>query len=331
MNKKYEFDKLSIKLDVRHDPLALSSGSMICSDDTHSFDKSTLNYKEKKLTSEYGSVIRVKSYHSETYRCNDLKISGNFYKWLNGENILGCDNLIELVLQVVYKMQELKLVTPTKRQIEKIKRGEFQIYDVDIKYDVKFKSKQNSLQYLSHLIHTAKYPYKSKAIYENGIYFGLKSDRWQICCYHKGCELDAKKHQSKHSTDLQQLADLTIRKEIRVKSKQLHDWNFVWGHQWIDVDYTTEFFRKKFDNLFVPELIVFDSKNEITNKSDRKFYNTLMAGDVENVYSRSTINRKHKDFLIKYNIDIKNFNVNDSKIICENNNNTKNYNGESYE
>lgn len=49
MNKKYEFDKLSIKLDVRHDPLALSSGSMICSDDTHSFDKSTLNYKEKKV------------------------------------------------------------------------------------------------------------------------------------------------------------------------------------------------------------------------------------------------------------------------------------------
>ena len=48
--------------------------------------------------------------------------NGNFYKWLNGHNVTGCENLIDLVLQTIEKLKNLNLVDPTKEQLETIVR-----------------------------------------------------------------------------------------------------------------------------------------------------------------------------------------------------------------
>ncbi|MFH4233572.1 phage/plasmid replication protein, II/X family, partial [Acinetobacter baumannii] len=80
-----------------------------------------------------------------------LKISGNFYKWLNGHNVTGCESLIDLVLQTIEKLKNLNLVDPTKEQLETIRLGNFRLYRVDIKRDIVFDSKQNAIQYLSTL------------------------------------------------------------------------------------------------------------------------------------------------------------------------------------
>ena len=74
----------------------------------------------------------------------------------------------------------------------------------------------------------------------------------------------------------------------------------------LDLNYIDKFFSNKLEKIYIPKIIFKDAKSNITNKSDRKFYNCLINGDIDS-YSKSTISRKRKHFLDSYNIDINNF------------------------
>ncbi|MFH3663636.1 hypothetical protein WAH66_20155, partial [Acinetobacter baumannii] len=77
-----------------------------------------------------------------------------------------------------------------------------------------------------------------------------------------------------------------IRQEIRIQSKQLATWDLRFGHQWRDLNNIENFFKNILDKIYIPEIILKDSKNNISDKSDRKFYNCVINGDHKEVYSR---------------------------------------------
>ena len=88
---------------------------------------------DQKILSEFDSIITLQSFSLLNDYNSKLKISGNFYKWLNGHNVTGCENLIDLVLQTIEKLKNLNLVDPTKEQLETIRLGNFRLYRVDVK------------------------------------------------------------------------------------------------------------------------------------------------------------------------------------------------------
>lgn len=302
-----EIDYIEIVIDINHTPEKVASCYQVFSDEKYNFEESRVTYRPKKIISEFDSVITLQSLSSIDESNSKLKITGNFYKWLYGHNVTGCESLIELVLQTIEKLKTLDLVNPTKEQLETIRLGHFRLFKVDIKRDMIFDSKQNAIEYLSSLKNIATYPNQKKTIFENGIYFGFTSKRWRICNYHKGREIKDNFKRSKTSLELKALADLMIRQEIRIKSKQLNEWDLQFAHQWLDTCYINDFFNKKLDKTYIPEPVIKNSNNDITDFIDRRFYNCLINGDIENSYSRSVIHKKSKEFLKKYNIDIKKF------------------------
>jgi II/X family phage/plasmid replication protein len=169
--------------------------------------------------------------------------------------VTGCESLIDLVLLTIDKLKKLELVDPTDEQLETIRLGRFRIFKVDIKRDIIFESKQNAIQYLSTLKALSTYP-KEKTIFENGIYFGFTSKRWSMCNYYKGQEIRDKPNRSKTSLELKALADLMIRQEIRIRSKQLRTWDLLFGHQWLDLNYIDKFFSNKLEKIYIPKIIL---------------------------------------------------------------------------
>ena len=104
---KINIDWLDVVVDVTHDPKRLSKGLTIYLDESHDFDKAQKSYSLLCIESQNKHVLRVKSVDDK------LKISGNFYKWLNGQNITGCASIDDLVLDVVKKFIEMGLIEPT--------------------------------------------------------------------------------------------------------------------------------------------------------------------------------------------------------------------------
>ncbi|MDO0888344.1 hypothetical protein NCW36_12320 [Acinetobacter pittii] len=81
--------------------------------------------------------------------------------------------------------------------------------------------------------------------------------------------------------DLKEKANLMIRQEIRIYSIQLSEWDLKIAWKWLDMNFIDKFFNNIFNDIRVPDTILKDSNNSITNKSDRKFYNCLINGDIE--------------------------------------------------
>lgn len=311
---KINIDWLDVVVDVTHDPKRLSKGLTIYLDESHDFDKAQKSYSLLCIESKNKHVLRVKSVDDK------LKISGNFYKWLNGQNITGCASIDDLVLDVVKKFIEMGLIEPTDQQLDIIKKGQYRIYQTHVKLDLIFDDKQLALNYLDQLKTGGYYPYKSIKIYQNGVYFGQSSKRWVLGYYHKGKEIDQQRTKKDIvSPELKALADVTIMAQIKIYYKQLKDWDLMFAWQWRDIDHLDMFFKRHLNKLKLPNFNNVIKLSKITNSADRKFYNCLLNGDIDLLYGRSTIHRKRVKFMQDYNINIDNINNKKPKgDVCKN-------------
>lgn len=287
---------------VQHDATQLSSGVVIHLNNELDYDSATHNYKPKIIRSSYDDTIWIKPHTT-----GSIEISGNFYKFLNHQNITGSNDLQSLVSDLIIHLQALDIgVNPSADDFLNIKQGNFRLFRVDVNTPLLFNTKQDAIVYLNRLKLDASYPYRQKVIYDNGVYFGMKSKRWILKFYHKSEEI--RKHEKldfKIDDDLKALADLMIRAEVSIKSKQLKEWDLIFGHQW-DSETTKNLMSKTLDKMILPEEKRNIEMNEIKNTAHRRFYDSYKQGDMNNHYSPRTIQRYKKTFLKDYSININN-------------------------
>ena len=132
---KMQIDWLDVLVDVAHDPTTLSSGLILYLDTDFNIDKTQDSFRPKCIESENNHKLQIKSVNGK------LKISGNFYKWLNGQNVEGCGSIKNLVTNVLLKFEEMELIHPTMSEYDRIRQGEFKIYQVHVKQDIVFNNK----------------------------------------------------------------------------------------------------------------------------------------------------------------------------------------------
>lgn len=309
---KVNIDWLDVVVDIWHEPAKVSKGLKIYLDEDYNFDKAQKSYRSKLIESQSKHVLKLKSVN------NKLRISGNFYKWLHGQNVTGCASVIDLVLNVLKKLAEMDIFVLRDWQLGKIEKGHFRIYQIHIKQDTIFDNKQLALAYLEQLKVGGYYPYRSKSIYQNGVYFGQSSKRWVLGCYHKGKEIDQKRTKKDIvDSKLKARADVMIRTEMKIYSKQLKGWDLIFAWQWNDIGNLDKWFDKYLEKLSLPNFNYIFELLKIKNNADKKFYNCLLNGDVDIVYSRSTIHRKRLKFMQDYNINIDNINNKLKENVCK--------------
>lgn len=309
LEKNFEIDRLEVNLYVDHDAEKLSDGTYIYSKKylknlnelkNISDNDVVLKNKPKLLSSEGGKNIQITSLSSSC-----INVSGNVYKWLNNNNILGETDLLKLVYEFLQVLQSMDLVKPTSDQIKRIIQGDYRVYNVDVKRDLIFENKDCSLRYLDHIQRIGYFPNKAKEKYPNGAYFGKKSKKsWSMCYYHKSTELKAKLQRFNTDPKLFELAERMIRAEASVYNDQLKLWHLSYGYQWGNKSYVNNLFKDKFSRLRLPDQDKRDKVLDIIDKNDRKFYTLLIEGLIEDYYSRSTIHNKRMKFYTEYGIDI---------------------------
>ncbi|MDM1020353.1 phage/plasmid replication protein, II/X family [Acinetobacter sp. VNK23] len=313
-NNEFHIDWLDVIVDITHDPKKLSDGLIIYLNKDLDYDKAQQSYRSKLIESENKHKLKVKSINGK------LKISGNFYKWLYGQNITGCTSVIDLVLDVVNKFIEMHLVEPTDEQLETIKKGQYRIFQVHIKKDIVFNNEKMALDYLERIQKDGDYPYRKKTIYQNGVYFGQSSKRWVLGYYHKGKEIkQAKWNKCICMPKEKALADMMIRAEIKIYPKQLTTWDLKFAWQWKDIYGIFSLFEQRLCKLRLPSFNNMVELENIMNNADKKFYTCLLTGEIDDLYSSSTIYRKKKKFMQDYNINIDN--INNKKLkgdVCKN-------------
>ena len=184
---------------------------------------------DKRLTVEgsFSDKAFVRAYGDE------IQISVNPSKFLQGHNLFGTNDLSSLVfLTVTQILSRLKECSDQDHTLEAVRLGQYKITRIDLTESFSLGSRSDCLNWLAAArLHLVEGRQKTNRQYTETIYVGQNSNRMTVKIYYKGDEF--RKHPSNHSIDivdsLKHWANDKIRIEVTLRGKQLKEHVFCNG------------------------------------------------------------------------------------------------------
>ncbi len=277
----FAIDYLKIKVQITNNPLKLSQNMVIpLTKFDGEFQPLQESYSKQWVCGSYNDHIQIKAIDEK-----EILIQGNLFKWLNGQNVTGTTDLIQLVLDTVTRLSQIfNTITPTDKEIENLKLGLFSIYRIDVNKALLFDDKQKAQQYLTSIKEHGTYPRRDREVEKNGIYFGKGSKRTTLLYYFKGQEIRShNKQQTTLTSELREYADRMVRCEVRLFSQQLRDSELQYGYCWNE-ELVKQLVEDSHSKLNLPEPV---SEIELPAKYIR-FLATQKQGALHIGYTAST-------------------------------------------
>lgn len=189
------------------------------------------HYREKfKVKNSYKNSLTVKSYNDGT----QIRISGNFVKFIQGHNIVGSNNLVGIVYEVVQRVLKELDIAITDVELESIRNGHFKVYSVDIAWG--YRQEAKLIPYLIDEVGNCwrlrgrnASNYKSETVYWN-----QHSTELALKFYNKRRELGNKPLPLNlpYRNKLLEYSIGLIRAELTLHSKALSERGLTQGYQW---------------------------------------------------------------------------------------------------
>lgn len=296
-------DWVSAVLPCSHDSSALMDG-FVMSFDAKGEQQWIVN---KKLTVEgsYSSKIQIKS-HTD----NQIYISGNPAKFLQGHNLFGTDDLSYLMGRFFDALLDHDIgLSPSDSQYEAIQAGDYALTRVDPTQTWHLNNKNEVAAWIRALGQKARLKHRGPGQFSGDTaYFGKNSRRWGVKCYSKGHEILAKGHQLPKELQLPEMldfADKSLRIELVIRQLELKRLGLDIASNWKS-DTAKMLLQTMFlDNLELSDNVMLDTTVLDTLPPRlRLVYQSWIAGDdLKQVLPRPTFYRYRKQ-LLEYGIDI---------------------------
>ena len=296
-------DWVSAVLPCKHDPSKLISG-LVMSFDALGNNEWTVN---KTLTVEgsYSSKIQIKSYTE-----NQIYISGNPIKFLQGHNLFGTNDLVGLMgkfFDELLKHDELGLC-PDPFQYADIKDGNYELTRVDVNETWHLRNQNDVLAWIRSVGETAFLRHRGAGQFSGDTaYFGKNSRRWSLKCYSKGQEIKAKGHRlpSELSTpEMLEYAEKALRiegvtRQLELKRRSLH-----LASNW-DIDTAEVLLLEYISKLEMSDVYMLkdDVLDSLPHRLRMVYQSWLNGDDLKHILPHNTFYR-YKRALQEYGIDI---------------------------
>lgn len=296
-------DWVSAVLPCKHDPSKLISG-FVMSFDAQGKDEWTVN-KNLSVEGSYSSKIQIKSISE-----NQIYISGNPIKFLQGHNIFGSNDLVYIMglfFDALLKHENLGLC-PDPFQYANIKDGHYTLSRVDVNESWHLDNKKDVLAWIRAVGSTAYLKHRGAGQFSGDTaYFGKNSRRWSLKCYSKGHELTAKGHRlhpDLYIPELVEYADKALRIEAVVRQMELKRQSLDVASNW-DIDTATMLLRGYLDNLEMSDVYMLkdDVLDTLPMRLRMVYQSWLNGDDLKQIMTKPTFYRVRKQ-LEKYGIDI---------------------------
>jgi II/X family phage/plasmid replication protein len=261
--------------------------------------------KTLSVEGSYSSKIQIKS-HTE----NQIYISGNPTKFLQGHNLFGSNDLVSIMgkfFDELLKHENLGLC-PDPFQYANIKDGHYELTRVDVNETWHLRNKNEVLAWIRSVGETAFLKHRGAGQFSGDTaYFGKNSRRWSLKCYSKGHELTAKGHKlPKELATLEMLeyADKALRIEGVIRQLELKRRLLNVASNW-DIDTAEELLLEYISKLEMSD--VYMLKDDVLDSLPprlRMVYQTWLNGDdLKQILPHNTFYR-YKKALREFGIDI---------------------------
>ena len=296
-------DWVSAILPCKHDPSKLISG-LVMSFDAQGNNEWTVN-KTLSVEGSYSSKIQIKS-HTE----NQIYISGNPTKFLQGHNLFGSNDLVSIMGKFFDELLTHKNLglCPDPFQYANIKDGHYELTRVDVNETWHLNSQKDVQAWIRAVGETAYLKHRGAGQFSGDTaYFGKNSRRWALKCYSKGLEILAKGHKlppELATPEMLEYAHKALRiegvtRQLELKRRDLHI-----ASNW-DIDTAEELLLEYISKLEMSD--VYMLKDDVLDSLPPRLRLTYQAwlngDDLKTVLSRPTFYRYRKQIL-QYGVDI---------------------------
>jgi len=296
-------DWVSAILPCKHDPSKLISG-LVMSFDAQGNNEWTVN-KTLSVEGSYSSKIQIKS-HTE----NQIYISGNPTKFLQGHNLFGPNDLVSIMGKFFDELLTHKNLglCPDPFQYANIKDGHYELTRVDVNETWHLNSQKDVQAWIRAVGETAYLKHRGAGQFSGDTaYFGKNSRRWALKCYSKGLEILAKGHKlppELATPEMLEYAQKALRiegvtRQLELKRRQLHV-----ASNW-DIDTAEELLLEYISKLEMSD--VYMLKDDVLDSLPPRLRLTYQAwlngDDLKTVLPRPTFYRYRKQIL-EYGVDI---------------------------
>ena len=296
-------DWVSAILPCKHDPSKLISG-IVMSFDAQGENEWTVN---KTLTVEgsYSSKIQIKS-HTE----NQIYISGNPTKFLQGHNLFGTNDLVGLMgkfFDELLKHEQLGLC-PDPFEYANIKDGHYELSRVDVNETWHLNNEKEVLAWIRAVGESAYLKHRGAGQFSGDTaYFGKHSRRWALKCYSKFMEILAKGHHLPLDLQIPEMIEYA-RKALRIegvtRQQELKRRSLHIASNW-DIDTAEELLLEYISKLEMSDVYMLDQSvlDTLPPRLRLTYQAWLNGDDLKSVFTHRTFYRVRKE-MEKYGIDI---------------------------
>lgn len=295
-------DWVTAILPCKHDPSKLISG-FVMSYDALGQAEWTVN-KKLSVEGSFSSKIQIKS-HTD----NQIWISGNPTKFLQGHNIFGSNDLVHLMGLFFDELLKHDIgLCPDPYQYAAIKDGHYSLSRVDVNESWHLDNKKDVLAWIRAVGSTAYMKHRGAGQFSGDTaYFGKNSRRWSLKCYSKGHELTAKGHKLPSELQIPELleyAEKALRIEAVIRGLELKRQGLEVASNW-DIDTATMLLRGYLDNLEMSDVYMLkdDVLDTLPMRLRMVYQSWLNGDDLKSIMTKPTFYRVRKQ-LEKYGVDI---------------------------
>jgi II/X family phage/plasmid replication protein len=296
-------DWVSAKLPCKHDPSKLIDG-FVMSYDAQGINQWIVN-KTLSVEGSYSSKIQIKSLTED-----QIYISGNPTKFLQGHNLFGSNDLVGLMgkfFDALLEHDDLGLC-PDPFQYAAIKDGEYELSRVDVNETWHLNNQKDVLAWIRAVGETAYLKHRGAGQFSGDTaYFGKDSRRWALKCYSKGLEILARGHKLPPELaipEMMEYAQKALRIEGVTRQLELKRRGLDIASNW-DIDTAEELLLEYISKLEMSDVYMLkdDVLDSLPAKLRLAYQSWLNGDDLKIILSRPTFYR-YRTQLFKYGIDI---------------------------
>jgi II/X family phage/plasmid replication protein len=261
------------------------------------------------VVGSHDSKIHIRSTdYDEHGNTIQIELSGNPVKYLQGHNLFGSSDLLNLMYETILNISDKLGVIQPKKVLEQIKSGYYTISRIDINRMFSLSNRAEVLSFINVMASNSRTKAQATVLKGQTVYFNKESKRWSIKMYSKGQEINLPRNKKPGMIimppELLLWADDKIRIELTLKSNELRENGLHLASEWRNIeelDIFTDYVERiqmasqtKIENL--------SSKIELASVRST-YIHWLNGEDPRLLLSRPTFYR-HRKALLEHDVDI---------------------------
>ena len=291
-------------------PGIISDGDVLFRDQHGLVERRTIKRKTIEGTYSDGITIRTKHVDSDG-NTTHIEISGNPVKFLQGHNIFGSSDAVNLTLEVILIIIDALDAPQPEHVINSLFSGAWTLSCVDYNKMFDTGSRANCLAYLYSTGNNSRTKSKGAIMKGSTVYLNKGSKRWEFKLYCKAQEIEVKRKKKSNSLILPpamvEFVQPMVRTELRLKSNELreHKNSLYLAANLVKIEPEDLFYDYYGRLTMATQIAETGLTNEIKSRPVAASYQLWLDGhDVRQILPKNTFYRHRKYLLENHSIDI---------------------------